>query len=472
MRRYWAALALLALFAAGCSTTSAKKAVEPHLIEAWRNASISPIGQPVRAGDGLVAYGMEGEGLYLYGVAPTDGAIRWRQAATPSRTSPGTSLTSTVLDDRVVYFRPDPRTTLSARLVVAAPDTGTDVLVSDPGLFLSHPSRCADGKDVCVSMIDAGDSRSVRFSLEAHGPVRDPLAAPAGSRALGERLLDLGTRQPETLGEFRDGATQWRAPLSRFFAPDHTTDLGWDFELYKTDQMHVGSVGRPPDQNDATAVVSDLSKEETAAIEATTGKLAWRADGTSYLCDGTIEVQRGPGDGEGERWPVRCRYQGTRRYDRATGTTTYQGLDVTLEGFDVQSGRTTWAVPLGAADKFVDAPVPHVSTSEVLTWAAAGPVIVDLATGHTRAPGPGETFWCKTEAWFTYRERFTISTGAGTDQWRGDYLAAPCLGDGSPATALPSYAPTWLGPNVGGDRTVVATAQGLVAYDRRGPTSS
>lgn len=472
MRRYGGAVALLALVAASCSGTGAKKAVEPHLVEAWRNASIMPIGQPVHVGEGLVVYGTEGKDLYLYGVSPADGTVRWRQAATPSVTSPGTFLTPTVLDDRVLYFRPDPKATLYARLVVASPDTGNDVFVSDPALFRSHPSHCTDGKNVCVSTLEASGPVSRRFSVDAEGPVRDVVATPAGSRLLGTNLIDLGTRQPESLAEFRDGATQWRAPLTTFFSPGFTTDRGWDFELYKTDHMHVGSVGRPPDKDDAVAVVTDLSKQETAAIEATTGKLAWRSDGTSFLCGATVEVERGPGGGEREWWPVRCRYQGTRRYDRATATSTYQGLDVTLEGFDVQSGATTWSVALGAAEKFVDSAVPQVSAREVLVRAATGPMIVDLATGRTRPPGVGETVWCTTEAWFTYRERFTISTGEGTDRWRGDHLAAPCAADGSPATAVPSYPPTWLGATAGADRTVVATAQGLVAYDRRGAPPS
>lgn len=129
---------------------------------------------------------------------------------------------------------------------------------------------------------------------------------------------------------------------------------------------------------------------------------------------------------------------------------------------------TTWSVPLGAAQTFVGVPAPQVNTTEVVVRAATGPLIVDLASGHTRLPGGGETFWCTSEAWFTYRERFTVRSGEGTDRWRAGHLAAPCAADGSPATAVPPSLPTWFGAMVGGARAVVATAQGLVAYDRRG----
>jgi hypothetical protein len=471
MRRYRAAVMVIAVVMVGCSSDGgAKRAavpLPPPVPEAWRNTAITPIGQPVAAGDTLVVYGTENRDLYLYGLSAADGTVRWRHSASPSRTLSGTYLDPSVIDQRVVYFRPDPSGTLMARLVVAAPDSGNDLLVSEPALFVSHPGHCADGKDVCVSVTDAGGNHvSRRFSVDAGRSVPDPAPAPPQSRFVGEELLDLGQRQPEMLAGFHQGTTRWRAPLSRYFSAGYSTDNGWDFQLYKTDQLHVGSVLHLPDQDDSAAVVIDLAKAQTVGIEATTGVAAWRADGASFSCNSKIELERKVAEGRWEQWPVRCRVRGILRYDRATGTITYDGLDVVLEGFEVPTGRTLWSVALGAAEAFmVEGRRPPVaSDSEVLVQAASGPLIVDLGTGRTRSPAAGDAFWCETEAGFDYRE--PRITGESTGRWRGGTLLSACTADGSPTGTVPGYAGRSIGATVG-ERTALSTAKGVVAYDHR-----
>ena len=457
---------------AGCSpgggtgrSPEARRPSPPALTEAWRQIGIRPIGQPVLVGDTIVGYSTVDRDLYIYGVAVADGAIRWRQLATPSDVVSGVPVTPSAFDGRVAYFRPAAAGGLEARLVVAAPETGHDLLVSDPALFTSHPRRCDDKKDVCVNARDGRSTVSRRFSVDAGGPVANPGATPAGSRWLAEDLLDAGGRRPETLAGFQAGAVRWRSPLSRHFTAGSTTDRGWHFVLYRSAGVHVGSVGRPPDEDDGSSVVFDLSKDSTAAIDAASGSSAWRSEGSSFLCRSKIDVPR-RADDRWEAWPVQCRYRGTSRYNRGTNISSYEGLDVTVEGFDVATGRTTWSVPLGAATGLVgdEAQATVVSEVQVLVRGGAGPVIIDVATGATRAPAVDETFWCEKNAWFEYRVGRQYPD-VFVDTWRGGTLFEPCTADESPTVILPTDVPKQVGVTAG-DRSLVATATGLVAYDR------
>jgi hypothetical protein len=466
MRQYRGAATALAVVLAACSGGGHRATVAPRpaAVEAWRAAGIKPIGQPVLAGGTLVVYGTQDQDLYLYGVSPADGAILWKRAATPSRTLQGTALTPEVLDGHVVYFRPDAKGVLMARLVVALPDTGNDLLVSDPMFFASHPSHCADGADICVRAYGPGRPlASQRFSVQAHGPVADAMPPPPDSRFLGEDLLDVGTRAPEMLAGFHDGATRWRAPLSRYFPAGYTSDHGWYFELFKTEQLHVGGVASSRARTEGSVTTVDLSMVQTVGIEATTGVLAWKAEGASMGCDAKIQLDRKVAEDRWEPWPVRCRYRGTLRYDSASGAVTYEGLDVTLEGFEVPTGKTLWSVPLGAAEAFMkeDHEPPAAGDSEVLVQSASGPLIVDLSTGAARPPVPDRAFWCESTAQFDYHE--PRNPGEVTSQWRGGTMLDPCGPDGSPTDTVPAHASRSVARV--GQRTVVATSQGLVAYD-------
>lgn len=452
----------------GCSSGGSSDA--PGLTEVWRVSSITPIGQPVTAGDAVVVYGTEGRDLYLYGVAVADGAVRWRQAASPSRVVSGIPVGPSVMDGRVAYFRPDPSAELAARLVVASAETGDDLLVSEPAHFTSHPRSCDDGTDVCVTAVEGdGSTGSRRFSVEAGGRVADADATPPHARFVGDDLLDLGQRQPELLAGFAEGTVRWRSPLARHFPDGFTTDEGWHFGLYRSAGLHVGSVGSA-DGEEPSVVVVDLGQSHTAAIDTATGSSAWQAPGTSFLCSSKVDLYRTVAEGRTELWPVRCRYRGVARYDRVSGRPSYDGLDVTMEGFDPATGRTTWSLPLGAAEAFMKEGYEAIAVgdTEVLVHGATGPLIVDLADGSTRSPAKEETFWCGTNGFLQYRESRRFSDGRSSDRWRGGTLLSRCTADGSPTDATPRQLARSLGATVGG-RTVLSLANGLVAYDRTGP---
>jgi hypothetical protein len=467
MRRNASVGVLVLALVAGCSSSGDEPSASA-LVEAWRVEAVAPIAQPVAVGDMVVAYVTVGKDLLLVGLPMREGGIRWRQAASPSQALSGIPMTPRVIDGQVAYFRPDRIAPLAARLVVASPQTGADLLVSEPMTFASQPSRCPDGKDVCVTVFAEGNRmKSRRFSVAAGGPVPDAGAYPPGSRPLGTNLLDLGQRPEETLAGFRDGIVRWRAPLSRHFSPGYSSDQGWSFELYKSAGLHVGSVGSPSDRSGAVANVRDWSKVETAAIRVSDGSPAWRSEGTSFLCDSKVELERKVTGGESERWPVRCRMRGKASYERATGNATFEGLDITLEGFDLATGNTTWSVPLGAAEVFMEEHrnATAVSDVEVLVHSGTGPLIVDLSNGSTRRPAATEVFWCSERGFFEYREARLYRDGQTSNTWRRGDLLFSCAPDGSPSLATPAFLPSSLGATVDG-RTVTAQENGLFAYDR------
>lgn len=160
--------------------------------------------------------------------------------------------------------------------------------------------------------------------------------------------------------------------------------------------------------------------------------------------------------------------RGTASYERATGQATFTGLDVTMEGFDIATGNTTWSVPLGAAEIFMeqDRNATAVSDVAVLVNDATGPLIVDVSDGSTRRPASTEAFWCSKGGFFEYRESRQVATGQTANTWRRGDLLFSCAPDGSPSPATPASLAHSLGATVDG-RTVIAQGDGLVAYDRR-----
>jgi hypothetical protein len=170
--------------------------------------------------------------------------------------------------------------------------------------------------------------RSVNASPPFPGPFRAlPVIAGGG-------LIDLGDRPENTLALLREARVWWRTPVSAAFPPGFSTDNGWSWELYRAAHLFVGSVSGP-DVHDGARLVDDLGRTSAmAALSERDGSVVWRDDGSTVnfrLVIGGV--------------PVRCRWRGTRVRDVGGANESFQDLDVTLEGFDLATGKTTWSVP-------------------------------------------------------------------------------------------------------------------------------
>jgi outer membrane protein assembly factor BamB len=465
-----AALALLAVVAASClkppplhtSARGAAAAPIPHSAmpqAAWINDDLNPIGQPLAVGAVVVGIVSAPEqSLLVVGLDPATGRKLWEQPLTPSSLTPGVRVgVAPVGSDRIAYFRPTPTLpgTPYAELVLADATTGADIAKSEPALFASAPHACDSSPDVCaIAKTATGTAWGTLRLVPATGRSiveRDPL--PRGARIVGPGgLIDLGDRPGNTLALLREGRVWWRTPVSAAFPPGFSTDNGWSWNLYRDAHLFVGSVAGPS-VHDGTRLVQDLGRmSATAALSERDGSVAWRDDGSSL--NFRLEIYDAP---------VRCRSRGTRVSDAGGASESFRGLDVTLEGFDLATGKTTWSVPLGGDTLLVggDARPPIAGPTQAVLNAPAGPIVVDVATGQVTRPAAGATFWCGTDRDYQFSPGFVPPDGYSLKFERpGGVLATICDANGHPAKALPPTAATLtIGARVG-DHVVVAVKDG------------
>ncbi|HET9655434.1 MAG TPA: PQQ-binding-like beta-propeller repeat protein [Kineosporiaceae bacterium] len=390
---------------AGCTSGSAPMplptattAAPGEVPQLWERRDLSPIGQPVSAAGTAVAYVESKDHLYVVALDPQTGRSLWQQEISLSAIPPGVVTEPVLAGDRVAYLRPAPGGGVLARVVLADVRTGRDVAAGPDGQFSAPPFPCPGSTDVCVSY-SAGDGRWGLYRLQAAtGRFVAELPAAGLVRQVGpEGLVNLsGGRDPETLARVRDGRTVWRLAVADAFGAGFSVEAGWQWTRFAAGRIYVGSAVRPPAQTPAGRATDLATGLATVGIDETTGKVLWREVGTWSTCLTALRWASDPGQAQ---LPVRCRYRGTQvaRYVPARGrvVTTYQGLDVTVEGFDLATGRTTWSLPVGADHGFLgegDAPT-RVGPTTALVQTSAGPVVLDLARG-SRSPAAPAAYWC------------------------------------------------------------------------------
>jgi len=437
-------LALLTLLS-GCrapaaepasSTPTASTSPEVRTVEqAWR-LPLRPLTQPVMADGTAVLLAADHGDLYAVGVDPRTGHGRWRDRATTSGVSrlQPLGVLPVIGDDRtmVAFFRPTPHGGPSARLVLVDAGTGKDLRSTPIQDFESAPTLCDHDSAVCGNARPRLDSvaHAYRFDL-ATGAFTMPESSlpPVASRPVGpDGLIDLGARDPERVGVFRDGKLLWSMPIVAYFPETDTTDAGWRFDEY--DGLYVGSLGQHVAAGDPT----DLGAVATTGFAAETGLIKWSVGGTTYACDGQMLVPVGV--------PFRCRWEGHLLPATAKLKARYDDLRVTVEGFDPDNGKTTWQLPLGANPAFARGwRIPElVDATRVRFPIAKG--VVDLTTGERRTSAPAG--FCPELARYA--------------DFAGDGLLGRCRG------AMPSVsAVTGLGVPAG-DLRLVAAPDGLIAY--------
>nr|BFE74453.1 hypothetical protein GCM10020092_077540 [Actinoplanes digitatis] len=324
-----------------------------------------------------------------------------------------------------------------------------------PLLFGSPPEQCPDSDDVCTLSRTGYDKpyQTHRLNVATGRYVAEKTGLPPRARRIGTAgLVDFGQRDPEIIGLVRKGKLRWRTPLRDAFpAEGFSTDNGWNWQLFPDEKVYAGSVyGKRTGSYGKTDVVVSLEAAATAGLSEENGALLWTDAGSDISCTG-------------KKAPTRCRSKGTLtispKLDR-----TFTGLDVTVEGFDVRTGRTTWSVPVGAAEGLVGAKTaaPTAGDTEIIVRTASGPLLLDVNTGRQRAPGADEIFWCGTRLDFEYREPY-FSKGVAIYQRAGE-RAVTCNAAGDPVAGSPTVAATTATGAHVGPYAVVATETGFVGY--------
>jgi hypothetical protein len=428
----------------------------------WASNQLRPIAQPKAIGD--VAVGVvsaESRKVFLVGIDPGTGRELWRQPTTPSMVSTGTLFHfEKVGDDRVAYLRPTRAAeACHAELVVADARTGRDIVKSPEAVFTSWPTLCRNGRDLCTTSRPAipGSSSSYRLDIATGRYLEGTDGIPGSATTLVKDLLRLGELPEPTLAFLRDGKLAWRIRESSAFPPDLATAGSYGWYLFADQHVLVGSVsgkGTPA----GSKFLWDLPTiSASAGLSETTGEVLWRDPGSFFKCRlGYME------------YPVRCRSRGTAMFEGGV-VTSFDGLDVTIEGFDVMTGKTTWSVPLGAATMLYDAPAqtPIASESRVVLPSPRGPIVLDLATGGVEPARPGATFWCMKGTLYESEPPIRSRKGSIFFIRPGGRHAAICDARGQPATELPSWAATAAAGARFGNRAVLATKNGFLGFATR-----
>jgi hypothetical protein len=272
-------------------------------------------------------------------------------------------------------------------------------------------------------------------------------------------LIDLGEGSGESLVLLRDGAARWLLPASAAFSPSFSSDHGWEWHLFSEPHVYVGILGGEPTEVDGNPARDLATGVAMAGLSERTGQVLWRDVGSNF--------HDSLGD---QRIPVRYRASGLLVF--VDGRPTVRDFHVTVEGFDVTTGGTTWSVPMGAARGLQPGQRAAVAgPHQILLDGPAGPVVLDYATGQVEPPAPGATFWCRTRVWFDLSPPFRTTSSSwfgARHPWKyergGGEHAFVCDADGAPASALPSIAATMAAGTRIGDHAIIATTDGYLGF--------
>jgi hypothetical protein len=458
---------LVVLLVGGCqSTVRAPGSKGPVALEAslvgtgfapiWVNTDLRPIGQLVTIGSTMAGLAVHDARLFLLGIDPATGNVLWRQQTTPNLITIGEPLEVVQIgDDKVAYLRPYDGHL--AQLVVAEAATGRDLATSPPALFNSLPFACIDGRDACALSVPMAGGRRRQYRLEITTDTyrKEGEVLPSDTRVLEPpSLVDLGDRPGNTIGWLRNGAIQWRTPASAAFPPGFSSDNCWTWRRFADEHVVVGTTCGPPLARKPT-YVSDLEHgAATAGLSDATGEVLWRDGKSTLQC--TIE-KRG--------YPVRCRVRGVKRRkdsDRAS----FHELDVTVEGYEPATGKTTWSVAMGAAESLIDYLSSHAiaGPTQVVVPRSTGAVLLDYANGRVGAPPASATFWCLARASYELLPAYRDWDGPLQYDRLGGELATICDAEGRSSEQLPNAEATIAaGAHVGG-YAVIASRNGYIGF--------
>jgi hypothetical protein len=306
------------------------------------------------------------------------GRVRWRSPASPSSIVGGIVMSVNISPDksRVIWLRPG-RSKSAGEVTLAAADEASGSIAwtfGDGRLNLdTFPYACDNDRAICLLGRRTAGSAITEMSLDIQSGkllADRKLTSVETLREVGEGLREDG---PNLIAVSAAHKQLWsRNTYQAFGKVVVNPDYGWNFK--QKNGIWVGSLGylsaeHVVELDRGTKFSVNLAREwATAGLDAKTGRTIWTKPTTKVGC-GSIEFDIDH--------PVVCAYKGTKM---VTGigdhraNVTYKGLDVTVQGIDITTGKATWSWHAGAIQGLYD-----------------GKNVVRLDDSHYAVPVKGKT---------------------------------------------------------------------------------
>ncbi|TFD89887.1 hypothetical protein [Cryobacterium serini] len=444
----------------------------------------------------LVGYPIYLDGYVASYVAATDGALHvvvwdaatgteeWRNIAGLGAVSAESSITLAGLESGgksfVTYLSPstnpdDPEGW--SDLMISEIGTATSTVGLDDEIWAnSVPSVCADGKAVCFRGYSKetadGDSAWFRSAPNSGTIVADTtVAVPDGARLIGTNVFSTNDRSEgaiEQLGYSAGGVTVWQVPYADVFGEGYTSDGGWNWSIFESDDVIVGS-GYFVDQDrvDGGEFVHDYTKRAVVGLNPATGDVLWRLAGAATcagspneydLVDGLVPLCRTNAGTE----------TGAFGADGTTIDRSRADYDMDVIGVDPLSGDIGWTYPVGDAglNETQTAALSFRSFSPTRPFDISGTVrLVDMLRGDARDVPEDAILPCN-----EVRDAFSApKSGAENDsvvEYDAGNDAVPCTSDliALDGTAYSAAAARMAGVETSKNTFVVGGATGLSSY--------
>ncbi|MEP6560072.1 MAG: hypothetical protein ABJD68_03235 [Nakamurella sp.] len=448
--------------------------------QVWATAGFEAKTTPKIIGGTAVLYGAVGSDLFLIGLDPATGAERWRRPANYSAFGPDQEITVVQVDDRVAYLRDAaPDISVLSQIVLLDPATGIDMVATEWRWWYSLPSTCSDdASTLCASAyyveLDNTLSKKKWRIDKVTGMITeitgDTAAAGPGYTTLWNDVVQIDGATTESIGIVKDGNIVWSKPLADLAGPGatltHGRYLGEDDGEVPILYLSVAVGWRKA--GDGYPALDLAANTVTVGIDRDNGKVLWTQPGTSAGCRTTLPSSRRNMSTPGSPDPaLRCRYTGRLDSDpagRDYGLTIPTDLSVTLERVDLQTGKALWSVPLGDAPVLAVDPDGRTTTFLDDHRLLVNGQVIDVDNGSTRAPTPGETFWCPSPQFFLQSNPWTRNDGSVSYEKQVEGGTFPCDAGGNPATGSPTSVPLAVSTMTTDGLRLVSTPAGVLAY--------
>jgi hypothetical protein len=362
------------------------------------------------------------------------GDVRWSAAASPSQIVGGEGLELAVTADRsrVLWMKPSRKYTDGlVSLTASDEETGKEAWSFGGGRLEvdSTPALCRDDDAVCViGRRKPGDRTSLMVLDVRNGKLlqnRD-LSAAEDFREVSDGLRDDGKR---LVAVNQAGRQLWAKRYRDVFdGADVAPDFGWDIQLQQG--TYVGSLGYRDASGPKKGTIDLRRTGDTAGFSARTGKTLWVRHGATVQC-GPLQFL--------VDHPLRCSYKGS--IVTRNGVDDYDGLQVTVEGFDVATGRTTWSWKAGDVPALYDGGpgVTRIGTAQYAVKTARGTTILDADEGPVdTVKGAGLDGWCDGSNTAVPRDNRQITAFGGQGYATSGWY--PCRTNGQTLKQPPSAA--------------------------------